>query len=170
MGKSWSHKQAFFLRNTTRILNKCQKLADERGAEYDTNKDSFMEAPTIFLTQVENRPWAKPKDKQVATRLAVLADVKVQRILSGKAKEDSYLDLINYLAALTGLMFPEAQEAVEDDPILGTVMDGQVYVRCGGKAQWMDLKDFNQVSYDLPQPGASSISEFTRLSGEYPDK
>jgi hypothetical protein len=89
------------------------RLADERGAEYDAHSDSFMEAPSIFLPQVESREWASPTARRAAIRVAVLVDVKIQRIITGLAKEDSYLDLITYLSVLTSLMFHD--QAYETD-------------------------------------------------------
>ena len=64
-----------------------------------------MEAPSIFLRQVLKQDFDTAKNQEVALRLAVLADVKIQRIMSGQAKRDSYIDLINYLAALTQILF-----------------------------------------------------------------
>ena len=115
MGQSanqpWSHKDAMFFRSSTRVLQECMRLADERGAEYDAHSDSFMEAPSIFLPQVESREWEDASVRRAAIRVAVLTDVKIQRIVSGLAKEDSYLDLINYLSVLTSLMFHDQDHA-----------------------------------------------------------
>lgn len=170
---SWSHKQAFFWKSATGTLAKCRELADQRGAEYDTHRDSFMEAPVIFLEQVDKRHWATPTDRRVATRLAVLADVKIQRILSGQAKEDSYLDLINYVAALTGLLFPDE----EKEPVpcgLGAMATACINAM-EKDATWTEVKGnpFLASTADLDcldNYGQTSVSEFTRLSGEYTDK
>jgi hypothetical protein len=97
-------------------LKQANEILEQRGEEY---ADSWGEPITIFLDAVLREiPEPKTVEERRLLMLASLCDVKLSRIRSGAFKADSYLDLINYVAAfvkafeevLPGAQFNEADE------------------------------------------------------------
>ena len=176
----WNHKKSFFFKSVSKVLEECAGLIDERGSQYDTTGDSFIQSPTVFLDAVTRAP----AEDKLAIKLAVLCDVKLQRIQTGDAKRDSYLDLINYIAALVERICPggvhksdfESSTWGGKGPGADFQKDLHRYV--------MDKLESNGVGKaftrsDIPNdqdgPGvqiessSTSISEFARHNGEYPE-
>lgn len=102
--KEWTHKDAFFYKAARKALTEASEIVDLRGAEYDVHGDGFLNAPTVFLDATRNHPTES--NNKLALRLAVLCDVKLQRIQGGRAKRDSFIDLMAYVGALAHVLTP----------------------------------------------------------------
>lgn len=96
--------KATFNRCVDTTLAKCSAISDQRGGEYEDSwalKNVF----TPFGDHVDRirRGGAFDLSWKRLRALAALIDVKISRML-GPWKEDTAIDMINYLAAFTQLM------------------------------------------------------------------
>jgi hypothetical protein len=104
-------KKATFEEAMNNVLGAALALGAQRGQEY---ADSWAKGnlSTAFLNHVQrtfiakrgNVPWVFGKfEEDRITLLASLCDVKLSR-LTGPFKEDTFVDLINYVAVLLQML------------------------------------------------------------------
>lgn len=86
------------------VLNECQAIATQRGGDYaDSWRLDNLQAPLTRSTLDSFGVRLEPEQIRLLL-MSALVDVKISRITAGGPfKRDSYVDGINYLAALCQL-------------------------------------------------------------------
>lgn len=99
-------------------INKALAVCDQRGGEYNDSwalehiKTPFLDNTLDYLTREPyERPVFDARDKRLIV-LASLIDVKISRLV-GPYKEDSSVDLINYVAAYNTLRLLHEQPPID---------------------------------------------------------
>lgn len=88
------------------ILDTCREISDTRGVEYRDswaleNQVTLFQDSTFEMLDHTPAKYAPSRWKRLNT-MASMIDVKLSR-LAGEYKADTYIDLINYIAAYAGL-------------------------------------------------------------------
>jgi hypothetical protein len=91
-----------FGRSVKESLERCVEIINQRGKEYlDSWSDANLSTPFQDSLPTDLRLRQSQEYKRLQT-IAAMCDVKLSR-LSGHWKQDTGIDLVNYIAAFTAL-------------------------------------------------------------------